>query len=91
VVGLFERGGPYWYWRGFNLVAVLWTVVGFLLYMFVIPPAWLQTPCTVVLTAAGYWMTTRLAARWSAVIARASRPGDQRESVDDLAWDLAVR
>jgi cytosine/uracil/thiamine/allantoin permease len=37
VVALFERNGPYWYWRGFNPIAALWTVGGFLVYMFVIP------------------------------------------------------
>ncbi len=91
VVALFERGGPYWYWRGLNLVAALWTVIGFLIYMFVIPQAWIQTPCTLLLTGAGYWATIRLVAMRSAVMARASRPGDQRETMDELAWDLAVR
>jgi nucleobase:cation symporter-1, NCS1 family len=91
VVALFERDGPYWYWRGVNLVAALWTVIGFVIYMFVIPQAWLQTPCTLLLTGAGYWATIKLVALRSTVIARASRPGDQRESMDELAWDLAVR
>jgi purine-cytosine permease-like protein len=91
VVALFERGGPYWYWRGFNPIAALWTVAGFLIYMLVIPPEYIQTLCTVLVTGAGYWATTRLVAlRWT-VMARASRPGEQRESVDELAWDLAVR
>jgi hypothetical protein len=27
----------------------------------------------------------------SDVVARASRPGAQRESIDDLAWELAAR
>lgn len=91
VVALFERNGPYWYWRGFNPIAVFWTVAGFLIYMFVIPKADLQVVCTVLITGAGYWAMTRLAAMRSSMMARASRPGDQRESVDELAWDLAVR
>ena len=91
VVGLFERNGPYWYWRGFNPIAALWTVAGFLIYMFIIPQAYIQTLCTLLITGAGYYATTRLAAMRSTVMARASRPGDQRESVDELAWDLAVR
>jgi purine-cytosine permease-like protein len=91
VVALFERDGPYWYWRGFNLVAVVWTIAGFLIYMFAIPPSYLPTVCTILITGAGYWATTRLVALRSKVMARASRPGDQRESVDELAWDLAVR
>jgi nucleobase:cation symporter-1, NCS1 family len=91
VVALFERNGPYWYWRGVNPIAALWTVLGFLTYMFVIPPAYIQTVCTILITGAGYWATTRLVALWWTALARASRPGDQRESVDELAWDLAVR
>ena len=91
MVALFERNGPYWYWRGVNPIAVLWTVVGFLLYMFVIPQNYIQTVCTILITGAGYWATTRLAAARSSVMARGSRPGDQRESVDELAWELALR
>ena len=91
MVGLFERGGPYWYWRGWNPVAVVWTVLGFLLYMFVIPKPWVQTLCTLILTAAGYWASTRLLAlRWR-LLARGARPGDQRESVEALVWELASR
>src|SRR5271155_317043 len=37
LVGLFEVNGPYWYWKGVNPVAVGWTVLGFLAYMFLIP------------------------------------------------------
>lgn len=91
MVGLFERDGPYWYWRGWNPVAVVWTVLGFLLYMFVIPQPWVQTLCTLIVTAAGYWASTRLLAlRWR-LLARGARPGDQRESVEALVWDLASR
>jgi nucleobase:cation symporter-1, NCS1 family len=91
LVALFERDGPYWYWRGFNPIAAAWTAIGFLVYMFVIPQAYVQTVCTMVITGFGYWATTKLVAMRSDVMARASRPGEQRESVDDLAWDLAVR
>lgn len=91
VVALFEAHGPYRYWHGFNLIAVLWTVIGFLIYMFLIPQAWIQTLCTMLITGCGYWLTTRMVAIRSTVMARASRPGDQREQVDDLAWELAAR
>src|SRR5271157_1993162 len=36
LVALFEPNGPYWYWKGVNPVAVVWTILGFLAYMFVI-------------------------------------------------------
>lgn len=91
VVALFESDGPYRYWHGFNPIAVLWTVLGFLAYMFVIPPTWIQTLCTMVLTAAGYWATTRVVATRSAMMSHASRPGDQREAAGDLAWQLVTR
>ena len=78
-------------WRGFNPIAAASTVPGFLIYMFVIPPAHVQIVCTVVITDAGYWATARLVALRSEVMERASRPGEQRKSVDELAWDLAVR
>ena len=45
----------------------------------------------ILIIGAGYRATTRLVALRSSVVAQASRPGDQRESVDELAWDLAVR
>jgi nucleobase:cation symporter-1, NCS1 family len=91
VVALFESDAPYWYMGGFNSVAVVWTILGFLIYMFVIPQAWLQTLCTLLITAVGYSLTTRLIALRSSIMARASRPGEQRDNVDDLAWDLAAR
>ena len=42
LVALFETKGPYWYWKGVNPIAVIWTALGFLAYMFVIPPEWIR-------------------------------------------------
>jgi NCS1 nucleoside transporter family len=92
LVGLFEAKGPYWYWKGVNPVAVAWTAIGFLLYMFVIPAEWIRVLCTVIATGAGYWATTELLAPRLARIAAAARPALlQREAIEDLDWDLAVR
>jgi NCS1 family nucleobase:cation symporter-1 len=91
VLGLFEYRGPYWYWQGINPVAALWTVIGFLLYMFLIPQAWVQTLCTVMITGFGYWATTLAVAARSNIMARASRPGDQRDSSEEVASALAAR
>jgi cytosine/uracil/thiamine/allantoin permease len=92
LVGLFEPKGPYWYWKGVNPVAVIWTALGFLLYMFVIPAEWIRVVCTVLITGAGYWATTELLSRRFAGIAAASRPAlVQREAIEDLDWDLALR
>src|SRR5215469_6330015 len=42
LVALFEPNGPYWYWQGVNPVAVIWTILGFLAYMLVIPAEWIK-------------------------------------------------
>src|SRR5579871_1920550 len=91
LVALFEPNGPYWYWNGVNPIAVAWTVLGFLAYMFVIPAEWIKALTTVIATGAGYWATTQLLAPHSAALGRAARPGDQREAIEDLDWELAVR
>ena len=54
VAALYLRQGPYWYWQGFNPVAVGWTLLGLWIYL-VIPAAWMQTPTTVLLVGAGYF------------------------------------
>ena len=91
LVALFEPNGPYWYWRGVNPIAVVWTALGFLAYMFVIPAAWIQVLVTLVATGAGYWATTVLLAPRLVELGRAARPGLAREAVEDLDWELAVR
>jgi NCS1 family nucleobase:cation symporter-1 len=92
LVGLFEPNGPYWYWKGVNPVAVIWTVLGFLAYMFVIPPEWIRVVITVIATGAGYWLTVELLAPRLAKLARGSRPVlAQREAIEDLDWELALR
>ena len=92
LVGLFEEKGPYWYWKGVNPVAVAWTLLGFLAYMFVIPKEWIQVLVTVIVTGAGYWATVKLLAPRLKPLAVASHPTMvQREAVEDLDWELAVR
>jgi purine-cytosine permease-like protein len=59
VTALFLKDGPYWYWMGFNPVAIFWTLTGFWIY-FAIPVAWMQTPTTVLLVGIGYLLTMRL-------------------------------
>jgi purine-cytosine permease-like protein len=92
LVGLFEENGPYWYWKGVNPVAVIWTLIGFLAYMFLIPKEWIQVLVTVMATGAGYYVTVRLLAPRLRPLAVASHPTlVQREAVEDLDWELAVR
>jgi NCS1 family nucleobase:cation symporter-1 len=91
LVALFEPNGPYWYWNGVNPVAVAWTVLGFLAYMFVIPAEWIKALMTVIATGAGYWATMQLLSPRHIGLNRAARPGDQREAIEELDWELAVR
>jgi purine-cytosine permease-like protein len=91
LVALFEPHGVYWYWKGVNPVAVLWTVLGFCIYMFVIPTGMMKTVSTVLISGFGYCVTTWLVARFWTTLAMASRPGEQRETVEELAWQLAER
>ncbi len=90
VVALFEPGGPYWYWRGFGVAAIGWTVLGFFIYL-AVPMAWLPTAVTPVVTGMGYYATVRLLSARFPTLARAARPGEQRESVDELDQELALR
>jgi cytosine/uracil/thiamine/allantoin permease len=91
LVALFEPNGSYWYWKGVNPVAVVWTALGFLAYMFVIPAEWIRVVVTLVATGAGYWATMQLLSPRFTELARASHPGEQREAVEDLDWELALR
>ena len=42
IVALFEADGSYRYWKGVNPIAVAWTAIGFLAYMYVIPAEWIR-------------------------------------------------
>ena len=90
VVALFEPGGPYWYWHGFGVAAIAWTVLGFAIYM-AVPTAWLPTAVTPILTGVGYYATVRLLGARFPTLARAGRPGEQRESVEELDRELGSR
>ena len=91
VAALFERGGPYWYWGGFNIVAVLWTVIGFVLCTLFVPVGWIPTMTALLVTGIGYYATVRLMAPRSSILRAASRPGEQRETIEALDEALVVR
>jgi hypothetical protein len=59
-VALVERGGPSWYWGGFNLVAILWRVIAFLLCPLLVPAVWISTMVALLLTGIGYYVTVLL-------------------------------
>ncbi len=60
VVALYDRNGPYWYYGGFNPIAIAWTLIGFGIYYFLIPPQYCKTLMTVILVMIGYTVTTKL-------------------------------
>ena len=92
LVALFEPNGPYWYWNGVNPVAVAWTVLGFLAYMFVIPAEWIKVTGDRDRHRCGVLGNDAAAvAAPPCEFGRAARPGDQREAIEDLDWQLAVR
>jgi NCS1 nucleoside transporter family len=76
VPSLFRLNGRYRYWNGFNLVAVAWTGLGFLFYMFAVPSNWIPTLTTVFFTGIGYTATAWLVARISRTMALGSAPPD---------------
>jgi hypothetical protein len=72
--------------------SVIWTLLGFLAYMFVVPQEWIQVLITVTTTGAGYWATVKLLApRLHKLAVAAHAAVAQREAVEDLDWELAVR
>ena len=46
---------------------------------------------TLLATGAGYWATMQLLSPYFTWLARASHPGEQREPIEDLDWELALR
>ena len=73
VAALFERRGPYWYWHGVNPVAIVWTVLGMLMYFF-IPVSLMQSLSTMLVTAAGYFGTMRFLVPRIDLLSRSSAP-----------------
>lgn len=72
VAALFEPHGRYWYWGGFNLVAVAWTAIGVAPYTLVLPPSWPVPVVVAALSGTGYVVTTRLLGRRNPAVARAA-------------------
>jgi NCS1 nucleoside transporter family len=76
VPSLFALDGRYRYWGGFNLVAIAWTVLGFLFYMFVVPATFIPTVATILFTGVGYTITAMLVASRSETMAAGSMPAE---------------
>ena len=77
VPALFTLNGRYRYWGGFNLVAVAWTGLGFLFYMFVVPPTYIPTVCTILFSGIGYLLTAMVVSGRSRVMQLGSEPAER--------------
>jgi len=73
--GLFEPHGAYWYWGGFNWIAIAWTAIGVALYTLVIPASWPAPVVVSIVAAAGYGASVLLLRTRNATLARAAQPG----------------
>jgi len=91
LAALFQPEGIYWYFRGFNPIAIAWTAIGFVVYMYVLPAEVMRTVSTIVITGAGFSVTTWLVATYWTALDEASRPEALKGTVEDLAWQLAER
>lgn len=59
VAALFDPAGPYRYFRGVNVLALTWSVVGSLIY-FALPTTVLPIPLVAVVSGLGYLLSARL-------------------------------
>lgn len=83
VPALFTLNGRYRYWAGFNLIAVAWTVLGFLFYMFCVPATWIPTVCTILFSGIGYTITAMMVSARSAPMAIGSAPAELMPAAAD--------
>ncbi len=61
VEALYQPGGCYWYWQGFNLNALFWLLAGYSLHEWLLADVVLRAPLILLLSGAGYaatvWLT----------------------------------
>jgi NCS1 family nucleobase:cation symporter-1 len=76
VPSLFTLNGRYRYWGGFNLVAVAWTALGFLFYMYCVPATYIPCLCTIAFTGIGYTLTAWIIAGRSRSMQLGSEPAE---------------
>ncbi|WP_028934658.1 purine-cytosine permease family protein [Pseudonocardia spinosispora] len=75
---LFDRKGRYWYWSGFNWLAVGWVVAGFGIYLLLPEVTVPSVSCTLIVLL-GYALTARLLGRLPA-LHTANEPVTAREA-----------
>jgi nucleobase:cation symporter-1, NCS1 family len=68
VAALYDPKGRYRYWFGFNLIAVGWTGIGFLISAYMIPVTWVPALLTSFIAGAGYTLTVLLQPSTASVV-----------------------
>lgn len=67
IPSLFIRGSRYWYWSGFNWVAMFWTIAGFFINR-MIPVGWVNIIWTAAIVGFLYWITVIIMRKSSDVL-----------------------
>jgi NCS1 family nucleobase:cation symporter-1 len=80
VVALFDPKGSYSYSKGFNLVAVVLTFVGFGFYL-IVPQILIKNLVTIIVIGVAYYISMKLTAARTEAYAVAAKPGQQYEDV----------
>jgi NCS1 nucleoside transporter family len=78
VPALFIRDERYWYWNGFNWVAIAWTILGYFISKF-IPMFMINLISTMIVTSLGYWLTMVILRKHSSVLKKGSEPAEHTE------------
>ncbi|MHB1651293.1 MAG: purine-cytosine permease family protein [Desulfitobacteriaceae bacterium] len=85
VAALFIRRQRYWYWGGFNWVAIACTIIGFIISA-MIPSTWMTALFAVVVTGGIYWLALGVLRKYSSALAQGSEPAESLD-LDILKLD----
>ncbi|MFD4820619.1 purine-cytosine permease family protein [Peribacillus butanolivorans] len=82
---LFNQSNRYWYWKGFNLAAMVWIVIGFFINR-AVPTQYLNILVTAFITAVGYIITVSIVRKWSSSLDIAAQKV-KHNTVEDMLDD----
>lgn len=80
VVALFKPDGAYRYTNGFNMVAVVLTILGFFFYL-VVPEALIKNIATLIVVGIVYYFAMKAFAKSNRTYAEAAQPGKQYDEI----------
>lgn len=78
IPSLFNDGTRYWYWKGFNFVAVAWIIIGFFINQ-LIPMQYLNIIVTAIIAGIGYLITVAIISKFSPSLKLAATPYEYEE------------